>query len=192
MIQQNKMKPVVSKEKLPKVFFPKRDRYQNSRRSLAPIPYEHLHQLDQQIDSVSQQYDKIDEASMQSLSFLNTQRDTPSFGGHHLDSHMYYRTRDTNEEKLPDLIFNSLNSQQTARSKISNQTPYITAPSQEQQIVHLNQRIDHTSSTPQLPTLNLASQRETPSFHAPVIKQDQLGHSRSLKTIEIQSIALQQ
>ena len=50
-------------------------------------------------------------SSVQSLGYLNTQRDTPSFGGHPMDSRLHYGTRDVQEEKLPDLIFQSLNSQ---------------------------------------------------------------------------------
>ena len=80
------MRPIVSKEKLPEVFFyKKRDRYQKARRSLAHMPYEQLYQMDLQIEDVSLNSKQTDNVSMQSLAILNTQRGTPSFGGGHME-----------------------------------------------------------------------------------------------------------
>ena len=50
------MKPVVSKEKFPKLFSEKPNRYQNPRRSLANSPCEHLIPMDYLIDHEATPY----------------------------------------------------------------------------------------------------------------------------------------
>ena len=72
------MKPVISKEKFPLVFFQKRDRFLNARRSLASnssknklIPKDYYKKVNN-FGTSNDDNNKIDDSSLQSLTFMNT------------------------------------------------------------------------------------------------------------------------
>ena len=77
-----------------------------------------------------------------------------------MESRLNYGTQDVYEEKLPEIIFQSMDSQQTERSKNSSSVPYVPSLCQESSN-------EHTSSTPYLPKLVVTSQQDEHSYQTP-------------------------
>lgn len=157
------MKPVVSREKIPKIFTTRKlhRRGMFSHRSMANIQVPaDLQNQDVQFEFKSTRKAGFDESSMPSLAHLNTQRDTPSFGGQQLESPCYIEE----DRLLPEINLQSGKpmSQHKGihRSNISQSLPYLATLDNA-----MNNTV--TQSDTFLPHLCLTNQRETPSFLRP-------------------------